>query len=245
MLLGSTMTDRASAQAVGFRIETDVFAEGVKEPQQQTLTLFSNGIGYVISREDDGELSMVDTGRDRIILLNTKLNIRTEVKISPLRQFIDSAKASPELSVFVLGAKQIDDSGDRIRVGDEMLSYEASIQHPSNASEAAAICDTYHQYVDALALLNSTSPGAAPPFARLALNAAIQSKGGLPKQITKTAKRGKREVVHKVLLHGTWLLSKQDQQRINDIGKKITDTSFDDVDYAEYQRRMAELFAVR
>jgi hypothetical protein len=237
--------DLATAQSVGYRVETDVFAEGIKEPLQQTLTLFSDGVGYDISREDDGQFTMVDSARGRIILLNAKLEIRTQVAIREFEALVESAKAVTELSVYVDGARKTEDLGDSIRVGDEVLLYEATLQEPSNSAEATAIAESYRKFADALILLNCAHPGAAPPFARLALNEAVCAKGALPKEIKKSAKRGQHVEVHKVLLHATWLLSKSDEGRIAEIGRMLTSDDFQDVSYGEYQRRMADVLAKR
>lgn len=233
--------DDAMAQRNGFRIETDIFAAEIKEPIQQTTTLFDGSVAYDYSRADDGEITMVDPGRDRITLLSTRHSLRADVAISELESRMQAARnlatASPdELAyAYVVGASKISQENAVITVGDELLKYDATLQTPPE--QADAVSEIYRQFADAVKHLNTFSHQRSdPPFARLALNDAIRQENALPETITQTAKLGKGNgtSVLKARLHTTWLLSKADRNKIEDIGRKLV--GFKKVDLIEFRK---------
>lgn len=231
------MTAQDCQSQVGFRLETDLFVGDSNEPAQQTLSLFYDGVGYDISRDEEAEIVMVDHARDRIVQIHTAHKIQTEVPISKLAGLMDSARnqlAQTELAVYLKGAAQIQSSKDKVSVGDDQLLYEASMQSPPDETMAA----DYLRFADALASLNAWRSGGVPPFARLALNRAIAENQSVPDEITRTTSNGKRQQVVRCRVLSTWMLSKDDKKRIAEIGKMLV--TFDVVSNDEYQKRLDE-----
>lgn len=231
----------------GFRIETDIFVHGTAEPINQTLTLFQNGIGYDLSRVAGEDITMVDPGNDRIIRFSEATKLQTVVRISELEAMLEAVKkqingnaqASKVLAEYLRGAGQVETAADKVTVGDKHLKYESTHQKPTDPDAAKTYSRTYRQFADATKLLNSFS-GGDPPFARLALNDALDELDALPQEITITV-QGKDESALKVRVHATWLLSKDDKKRIEDIHEMLV--TFKEVSAAEY-RKSAESIRV-
>lgn len=238
LVLIASMAPTCQAQSSGFRVETDVFVDGTKEPVQQSLTLFSNGVAYDSSRDQVGETTMVDPGRDRVILLNDEHELQTTVKISELDSLMNSARKqamTTGLGVYLRGASMVDASHDQVVVGDDLLRYTATLQRPRDDALAGQVAVQYRQFADAVKQINSFRSFGDPPFARLALNAAVQEQKALPQELTLTAKKGEHQVTYKCILHVTWMLSKTDELKIAKVGEKLA--LYEVVNSTEYQKR--------
>ncbi len=208
----------ASSQ-VEFRVVTDVFLGNQKEPAQQTLTLFSGGVAYDISFDDPNQISMVDVGRDRIVLLNKELQIQTSIDLKKLQQYIESARKQAEtsdLAVYLHGAEQIEVVNSSVTVGDQVLRYQASLQQPRDEQMA----QQYARTADALSLLNGWRSG-LPPFARLSLNRVVAEQKSLPEEITRTTSGNQKTEVVRCRLHANYRLSTEDKQQVTEIGKML------------------------
>lgn len=219
----------------GFCVETDVIEGTEAKPVQRSATLFSNGVAYNLS-QDSGELMVVDWKNDRIILLNTQQEIQTTVQISRLQKLLESAKqqsAATTLVGFVKGAEKVQREGAKIRVGDMLMQYEATLQRPDEEERAHGFAQQYRHFADATKLLSAFA--GPPPFHRLKLNEAICEDGSLPDEITLTMRVGEETVVYKSTLHVIWTLSRNDKRRIGEIGDMLV--TFEDLDYREFQKR--------
>ena len=199
-----------------FRVVTDIFFGDQKQPAQQTLTLFSAGVAYDVSFDDPNQVTMVDPARDRIVLLNKRNQTQTTIDLQQLRQYIDSARKQAEtskLALYLSGADQIEVTGQTVRVGDQLLQYQATLQQPRDEQLAAQ----YARAADALSLLNGWRSG-VPPFARLSLNRVVAEQKALPEEITRTTRHDKQVESVRCRLHTNWRLSKDDQRQIAEIG---------------------------
>ena len=239
ILLALAMTlagmDLAVLAEDGFRVDTDVTEGGQAKPVQRSITFFHNGVAYNLS-QDSGELMVVDWKNDRIILLNTKQEIQTTVEISRLQHLLESARtqsAATSLVGFVKGAEKVQSEGSKIRVGDQLMLYEATMQRPDDEDRARDFAQQYRQFADATKLLSAFA--GPPPFHRLQLNEAICDEHSLPDVIELKIRVGDDTVTYKSTLHVIWTLSRKDQQRITEIGDMLV--TFDDMDYREFQKR--------
>lgn len=238
LLLILPITLTSNAQDAGFRIETDVFVNEIKQPVQQSLTLFHAGVWYDVSRDDEGEITMVDKDNDRIVLIDSDHSMKTIVKISDLTKLMTSAKnqaATTQLSVYIDGAAKVEATADKVVVGDDLLRYESTLQEPADATSSARFAQAYREFADAVKQLNSfRSGGVVPPFARMSFNEAVAKQNKLPKEILITAKQGDQVSLYKTILHANWRLSKSDLQRITEIGEKVA--TYETVSSTDYQR---------
>ena len=237
-MLVASLTQNAMTQEAGFRIETDVFVSTEQGPLQQTLTLFSAGVGYDLSLDGSDEITMVDPAGDRIVLLNKKHKLKSLIKISQLEKLMTSARnqaANTDLAVYLKGAENVVNDGDTITVGDLQLQYSATLQSPPDPGLAKATAEQYRAFADALIQYNSFRTGSVPPFARIALNAAVCQQVSLPLEIVRTTNVGKGEAVVRSRLLPIWLLGKSDVAKIAEIGEMLV--TFEQVNEAEYRKR--------
>lgn len=218
-----------NGQQADFRIETDVFAEDQKEPVYQTVTFFQAGVAYDFPR-DGGYVSMVAPKSNRLVLLDSKRQVRTQVDLAELTRLLDNAKTGAPglLATIIAEADQVDVSDAAVSVGASILHYRATFQKPPSASMAAE----YAAFADALARLNAGRQPAALPYARLKLNAVLADKAVLPKEITKTLSLGAKPQVQRSILHATWRLSSEHQRRINEVQSNLV--SFEEVSQQEF-----------
>ncbi|GIX00518.1 MAG: hypothetical protein KatS3mg111_3850 [Pirellulaceae bacterium] len=232
VLLGNSAV--VIAQTTDFRIETDVLEDGHARPVVQTLTLFQDGIAYDFTRGDEDNCVLVDPQRDRIVLMNSKHQLRTEVSINEMKHLIESARtqaAGTSLAVFLIGASKTEVVDGVVKVGDEHLHYQATTQRVSHPGVATL----YQEFADSMARLNAWASAGTPPFARLALNQAVADLNALPVEIRRSMKVGGKTLVHISRLHPTWLLSKSDRLKISEAQKGLV--AFTQVDYATFQSR--------
>ena len=210
-----------AVDGVGFRVETDVFFGDQAAPQQQSKTLFLDGVAFDISLNDPNVITMVDPARQRIALLNQATRTRSEVDLRQLHEYIDSARKQAEasgLAVFLRGATQVAQSDGEVRVGDAALLYQATVQRPPEERMAVE----YAQVADALVLLNGWRSG-VPPFARLQLNQTLASMKSLPSEITRTSRADDQALVVRSKLHANWRLSRDDQDQIAEVERMLNE----------------------
>lgn len=211
----------AVASTAGFRVVTDIYFGTKNEPAQQSLTLFSAGVAYDISFDDPNQITMVDPGRARIVLLNKSLQTQTAIDLNELQRFIDSARKAAEtseLAEYLKGADKISVTDSGVSVGDSVLEYHTTLQQPREPHMA----QQYAQAADAFQLLNGWRSG-MPPFARLSLNRVVAEQHAIPQEITRTTSSGggKQKDVVRCRLHTNWRLSKDDERQIADIGSML------------------------
>lgn len=212
-----------SAQVNEFRVETDVFVPDQTKPLQQTLTLFRDGVAYDFSRDEPGQITILDPRRQRIVMLDATREIQTLVDLASLTALMDSARnqaSTTGLAVYLEDARSIsfDEPSKTVTVGAKVLRYESTLQEPREA----AMATQFAQFADASAYLNAWRANSPPPFARIALNAAVAQRDALPEEITRSTfvldeGRVVGEHVVKCRLHTNWRLSKNDGARIEEI----------------------------
>ena len=231
--LAQTVAPQLTAGATsGFRVVTDIYFGTGKEPAQQSLTLFSAGVAYDISFDDPNQITMVDPGRARIVLLNKAQQTQTAIDLNELQRFIDSARKAAEtseLAEYLKGADKIAVTDSGVSVGDSVLEYHTTLQQPREPHMAVQ----YAQAADAFQLLNGWRSG-MPPFARLSLNRVVAEQHAIPQEITRTTSSGsgKQKDVVRCRLHTNWRLSKDDERQIADIGNMLV--NFQKVTPAEF-----------
>jgi hypothetical protein len=182
LVLACSLPSIGSAQVNEFRIETDVMVPSQTKPVQQTLTLFRGGVAYDFSRDEPEQITMVDTERKRIVLIDGRRQMQTHIDLAWLNSYMESARneaaALPGLANFLEDSKlvEFDKATETITVGAKVLRYASTMQFPGEESMAAK----FAQFADASAYLNAWRANSPPPFARVALNAAVAKQGAVP-----------------------------------------------------------------
>lgn len=209
----------AKAAATAFRVDTDVYAEGTKEPVKQTLTLFSEGVYYDFAIDQTQAVTVIDPLHGRIILLSPQGQKKTTLKTSELLTYLTQARqqvASTELATMLAAAAQVnfDPQQNKLRVGDETLYYEATLQRPKDASMAAQ----YAEFADWSARLNAILPPKFPPYLRLELNKQIAERELLPEAIYRVSTHNKHTSTLRAQLIANGRLSTEDTDKLSKVG---------------------------
>ncbi len=224
----------ALGQQPGFRIDTDIHFANEKEPSKQSLTLFSEGVYYDFSKDDPTAITMIDPQRNRIILLDGKRNIQTTIDMTELSKYVESAKLqadSPDLKLLLRASEQVafNDQTSTCTVGIKQISYVATTQKPPEST----IAQQYADFANWSARLNAVYPPQRPPYVRMRLNDELGNRGFLPAEIeiTTTHASGKPTTARCRLL-ALWLLSRDDQAAIKNVGEKLA--KYSKLDPAKY-----------
>lgn len=217
--------DLSPALGQDFRIDTEVFVDGRKEPIAESLTLFVEGRIFDFGGAES-EIALIDRSHGQMTLLDPVRKKQTSLAapdaLQLMLQIEAFAAASPD-PVFSFAArpkfttsssdeKQGDEPRLRLQLKSDVISYNTLAFKPPRG-EAAHL---YRYFADWSARLNALRPGNLPPGARLELNAALAERGLIPLRVERTIQAGrlgrKIEVRSEHLI--TWSLSGEDRRRL-------------------------------
>jgi hypothetical protein len=210
-LLGSTVPARGE----DFRVETTV---SVGKLDFQFLTLFrgTTAFDFVLP---DGEVSIYDFPRQRVILVNLAKQERTIVSLDDLRDFCEllktRAKERGKDDFFATPEYEVDPEAELpLKSATSVLAYAAQGIAPPSQNEVSI----YKDFCDQAAMLACMKPGGIPPFVRLRLNEGLMEDGLVPAQVRRAIMR--RNLVRNKVETVTakhrynWTLSATDRERI-------------------------------
>jgi hypothetical protein len=185
------------------RIESRLYASAGGEPQAKSLTLFRDGVAWDFlelpqpipdGKPDATRMTLVeivlhDPARERLVVIDTVRNVKTEVdkiKLDRLGVSLAAwARGTDDRLVRWAGGPDFEGSvvekDGRIELVGPRVRY-AIAHEPAPSDEAA---EAYRQFADTAVLLKALlHPGGLPPFPRLALNRRIEAAGGIPTEVT-------------------------------------------------------------
>ena len=227
-----------------FRVENKVFVEKETEPRVESTTIFSDGVVYDFLKKP-GEITIFDKVRGRFVLLDTARRVKTELTTEGVLRVTERLKEwagmQPDPLLKFLADPQLDrqfdpDSGE-LTFSSPWVTYRVA---PADA-ESAAIARQYREFSDWYLRLNTRiNPGSRPPFARMIVNAELEARGEIPREVhlTLTPKGGlmpKRIRVrsqHRLIRR----LVESDRDRIVQAGQFMA--IFKAVDFDEYQEKI-------
>lgn len=223
------LSTSAAAQQAAFRVETQVQTQPVK----RTLTLFSEGVGYDFALDESGAITLIDPKRNRIVLLDPVREVKATLDMQELLGLVSKARqevAQSGLAGLLESAKKtrFDEQTQTVYVGDEYMSYQATLQAPAQENMAAQ----YAQFADWSARLNAVFEPHFPPYVRLELNRLVAEVGKLPKRITRTTQHQEQKSTIECILTANWRISTEDNEKIRRVGEMLV--KFKDVTQAEY-----------
>lgn len=224
------------ARAQEFRIETDVFVEDAKEPAVQTLTIFHNGVVYDFLLTGVEEITMFDRDRNRLVLMDTRRKVKTELNLDAIVTFMAQMKIQldDDRRKYLLSddAETMTDEDGWVKLGNERVTYRAECIKPDDKATALE----YQEFADWYARLNAMRPGGFPPFLRIRLNSEIAKRGLLPKTIERSIaeKKALSESTHRVRSQhlANWRLSHTDRKRLDRVGTYLA--NYPTVTFREY-----------
>ena len=187
---------------------------------------------------------MFDKPRGRFILLDPERKVRTEIETAEVARFMSELEqyASTHGTAFVKGmldpkfeADVNDATGELVLVGASLTYRLETIKPP--VPEAA---QQYREFSDWYARLNAmTTPGAIPPFARLAVNDELARRGLIPERVQLTIPPQVSTVGRGVTLrsehHVSWRLLPKDFDEIAVTAQQLV--TFQKVSFAEYKAK--------
>lgn len=223
--------------AQDFRIETSVYVDEEPEPISQTLTLFSGGVVYDFFLSDSHEITVFDPKRERLILLDTKRQLKTTLSTTSILDFIAQMRnrLTEEQKKFLLAPSMqvtADDATGTITLDGERVRYRVQGVAPKFPQAA----ESYRQFADWYARLNAMRVGNLPPFARLQLNSALAEKSLIPIEIERNVVLKKTLSESEQTLRSrhsaVWSLSASDRSRIDAAGNYMA--AFRPVTFTEF-----------
>lgn len=187
LLWGSMAT---LAWGVDFRMENKVYLEHQRDPAVETTTIFYNGAVYDFLTKP-AEVTIFEKEPSRFVILDTQRRIKTQLTLSEVEAFVERLRrrADEYADPFVafLAHPEFDKSFDptarELTLQSPWLTYRVVTVDAENPELAAE----YRAFADALARLNALlNPKGLPPFPRLVLNAELQRREELPKEVQLT-----------------------------------------------------------
>ena len=214
------------AGAQDFRMETDVFGEGQKTPVAQYLTLFQGNTIYDFVLAEPQQVTIFDTTRRRLILLDSARQVKVELttgEIETFHQRLREQVSNRQSALFETDLAYTYDEPQRWHVlTGEAVEYRARGAKPKFPEAAVR----YRVFADWYAQLNAMRPGNPPPYARMQLNKVLAEQHLLPEEIQRTLTVGKlppRRSQASSQHHVNWLLSEPDHKRIKKAGDWLTE----------------------
>ncbi len=228
----------APSLAQEFRIATEVFLDDLKDPQVETLTIFTDGIVYDFLLTGVEEITLFDRHRDRLVLMDTKRKVKTELTTDSILSFVAQMKSqlNDTQREFLLGEDMdaVTDEDGWLKLANQRVTYRAEGIEPK---EKSAVLE-YQQFADWYARLNAMR-GSLPPFLRIQLNSEIAKRGLIPKtieRITVLDKRGLAEKKQSLRSQhlANWRLSDTDRKQIDRAGTYLA--TYPTVTFREYMQ---------
>lgn len=230
-----------AAQPDDFRVETDIFLSGEKEPVAQSVTLFSGGLVYDFPLIGPQEITVFDGSRGRFVLLDVPRKTKTTLTTQELLQTTAAIKVQAQQldGVFAFAAdpqfkREADGEEGWLTLSSSLLSYRVKGIKP----KLAVTADAYRDFADWYARLNATRPGNLPPFPRLELNRALAERQQVPEEVELTVEPKNRWAGRKLVVRShhifNWRLSNTDHKRIETAGTYMAD--FQAINFQDYRQ---------
>ena len=171
------MTAPTVPLAEDFRVENKVFAGSRSKAVGRSTTIFLEGVVYDYL-ENPAEIIVFEKDRKKFTLLDTTRRVRAELPTDELATFTEHLrdKATQQKDPFVrfLAAPELDEQFDKesgeLTLSSPWMTYRIELVD----AESRAIADQYREFSDWYAQVNAVlNPGSKPPFARMAVNAAM------------------------------------------------------------------------
>jgi len=239
MLLSLLLMELSQLPCLGqdFRVESDIYVNGDKEPLIEQLTLFQGELAYDFNLKGPGqkEITILDLEHGKIVLLDAQRRKKTDIRTAGLLDFCAQIKTigtreeedglfAPKFSTKLHPEQKV------VELVSRRLTYRVSGIEPREAKAA----ERYHNFADWYARLNALRPGSLPPFGRLEVNRVLAEQGWLPERIERTivldAGFNKQTVRSEHVVD--WLLSNTDRRRIQDAAGYLG--SFQEVGLQDY-----------
>jgi hypothetical protein len=181
------LTSAGLAAGEDFKVENQVFLDRGEKPQSHSTTIFHDGLVYDYL-DQPAEVIVFDSLGGRFTLLDTARRVRAELTAREVLAFTQQlqqrAEAHQDAFVKFLAAPRFDEKYDEtsgeLTLSSPWMTYRLLLAR----APSRQIPQQYREFSDWYARLNTLlSPGSRPPFARLAVNAALASRQSTAREV--------------------------------------------------------------
>jgi hypothetical protein len=236
----------SQASGEDFRVNNEVFPNGQKEPANQSITIFHDGVVYD-SMKSPAEIVVFEKTAGRFVLMNPASQTRTELTTADITTFVNQLQAraanptaakNPDPVVRFLAdpkfQERYDESMGELTLTSPMVSYRLVLA----TGLGQTTVEQYRDFSDWYARLNTLlTPGARPPFGRLAVNEAVAKRKAIASQVILAVASGKASgrpttirTTHQIVRQ----LTQTDLDYVAKIRKMMTD--FQPVSFDKYRK---------
>jgi hypothetical protein len=229
-----------------FCVVNRIYVGEEKKPQVTSTTIFLADMVYDFL-DSPAEVTVFDKGQRRFVLLDLTRRVKTELttaRVASLAERIQAwarTQSDPYLR-FLADPKfeqQYDAEAGQLALASDWMTYRVStVPAPSEA-----LSHQYREFSDWYSRLNTTlNPGSRPPFARLQLNAALDTHGRFPLEVVLTMRPKAGPLAKRITVRSehqlTRGLAETDRGRIAQTDQFMD--IFTPVTFKQYQDRMAD-----
>lgn len=228
-----------------FRIENKIFVGNEKEPRIKSTTILHDGVVYDYL-ESPPEVTVFDKARSRFLLLDSDRRIKAELTTDYVDHFTERLKewAQNQTDPFLrfLADPQFEEQvegSSELSFASEWITYRVI---PMD-TEDEVISRRYREFSDWHCQLNTLlSPGARPPFARMIVNAALDQRQQMPREVHLTIRPKEGFLSRRITLRSEHLLV---HQLVESDRKRVAQTDqfmamYTKVDFDEYQQKVTD-----
>lgn len=231
------------AGAEQFRFENRVFLDEDPEPQVRSTTIFVDGVVYDFL-ESPAEVIVFDTAEGRFVLLDLVRRVQTQLSTEQVGSLIerlrDWAKTQSDPYLRFLASPSFKEDYDG-QTGELSLSSQWMTYRLGTIPAASdGVSHRYREFSDWYCRLNTAiNPGSRPPFARLMVNAALDARALLPREVVLTLqpKQGllSRKITVRSEHHLIAGLAEGDRNRVAQVGQFME--IFHPLSFDQYQSK--------
>jgi hypothetical protein len=234
-----------SVRAEQFRVENKIFLGDDKEPRAESTTIFYENVVYDYLLKP-AEVTVFDRDHGRFVLLDLNRRVKSEIATERVREFSERLKQwacdqSDTLLKFLANPKfdvAYDETTGELTYSSSWMTYR--LMTGDAASEVVA--RQYAEFSDWYGQLNTMlNPGTRPPFARMAVNAGLEARQRIPREVTLTFRK-ENLLARRIVVRSEHQLVRQlvqsDRDRIAQTDQFIA--IFSPLGFDEYQKKMQQ-----
>ncbi len=186
-VMGAVPADADSAALEDFRVENEVFFGAGRKAHSRSTTIFHDSMVYDYL-EDPAEVIVFDKQGGRFVLLDMVRRVRAELTTRKVLGFSQRlqrrAEAQQDPLIKFLAAprfdEQFDEASGQLTLSSPWITYRLLLAD----APSRTISQQYREFSDWYARLNTLlNPGAKPPLARLAVNAALARREATAREV--------------------------------------------------------------
>jgi len=182
---------------------------------------FHAGVVYDFDEQNDASVTVFDTNRNRIVVLDRGMKTRATVDVDQLTQMATQlrleAKTPEQKERYGIEAavEKVANETYRIRFG----GVEYSIETKAAPSESMAL--QFGRFADLASRLNMARGFGLPPFARIRLNQSIAADARIPLDMRLQIQRGNEITKYQSTHTVEMSLSERDQTKIDEVSGMV------------------------